>query len=55
MIHVFMAMWGFLINLWYPNNIKRNTWWLKQCPTTHWTTATATTAAGVALSATVAA
>ena len=44
-IHVWMAVLGFLIYGYYPGLMSSNTWWKVQCPSTAWTAATITTAA----------
>jgi hypothetical protein len=36
-IHVWMAVLGFLIYGYYPGLMSSNTWWKVQCPSTAWT------------------
>jgi hypothetical protein len=36
-IHVWMAVLGFLIYGYYPGLMSSNTWWKAQCPSTAWT------------------
>lgn len=43
-IHVWMAVLGFLIYGYYPGLMSSNTWWKVQCPSTAWTAAAITTA-----------
>lgn len=38
-IHVWMAVLGFLIFGYYPGLMSSNTWWKVQCPSTAWTAA----------------
>ena len=38
-IHVWMAVLGFLIYGYYPGLMSSNTWWKVQCPSSAWTTA----------------
>jgi len=38
-IHVWMAVLGFLIYGYYPGLMSSNSWWKVQCPSTAWTTA----------------
>jgi hypothetical protein len=47
-IHVWMAVLGFLIYGYYPGLMSSNSWWKVQCPSTAWTTVTlnASTTAG---------
>ena len=49
-IHVWMAVLGFIIFGYYPGLMSSNTWWKVQCPSTAWST-TSVTAARVALTA----
>ncbi len=53
-IHVWLAVLGFLIYGYYPGLMSSNSWWKVQCPSTAWTTVsvTAATAAGTAKCAT---
>jgi len=44
-LHIWMAVLGFMIYGYYPGLINSNAWWMKQCPTTLWTTTTATSVA----------
>jgi len=50
-IHVWMAVLGFLIYGYYPGLMSSNSWWKVQCPSTAWTTVTlaASTTAGCAV------
>jgi hypothetical protein len=43
-IHVWMAVLGFLIYGYYPGLMSSNSWWKVQCPSTAWTAATLTAA-----------
>jgi hypothetical protein len=57
-IHVWMAVLGFLIYGYYPGLMSSNSWWKAQCPSTAWTTVTlaaSTTAGCTAVSGTGAA
>lgn len=38
-IHVWLAVLGFLIYGYYPGLMSSNTWWKVQCPSSAWTTA----------------
>jgi len=40
-LHIWMAVLGFMIYGYYPGMINSNTWWKNQCPTTLWTSALA--------------
>jgi len=56
-LHIWMAVLGFLIYGYYPGLLTSNTWWALQCPSTAWTATTiaaATTVKGVATGATAA-
>jgi len=43
-IHVWLAVLGFLIYGYYPGLMSSNTWWKAQCPSTAWTISSLTTA-----------
>ena len=45
LIHVWMAVLGFLIYGYYPGLMSSNSWWKVQCPSTAWTTTTLGSAA----------
>ena len=47
-IHVWMAVLGFLIYGYYPGLMSSNTWWKVQCPSTAWTATSITAAVSAA-------
>jgi hypothetical protein len=43
-IHVWMAVLGFIIFGYYPGLMSSNTWWKVQCPSTSWNSVSVTAA-----------
>ena len=48
LIHVWLAVLGYLIYGYYPGLLSSNTWWKVQCPSTAWTATSITAAVSAA-------